>query len=295
MSIAIVYESCEWCNLYLRDALRARGMAVRDVNFETMTADDRTMEGVRLIVNRLYPSAYFRGNQAAYFSGLDLMASLHRRGIPQINSYTAMTYDFSKALVCRDLSAHGIPSPKIYCTSQKFDSTSIRYPCIIKPDRGGRAAFTEIAWHEDALRSICSSLPPVTFLFQEYIRPAAPYTLRVEVIDDRIFSVLRRTMDGSGISGLHRGSQIEEVPVIDRDLKELVLTTTRILDVRMGGVDVILSDQGPYVIDVNATSNFSRETVRLLGRNPLDPMADLIHQAYWRIISTASVHTVNSS
>lgn len=135
----------------------------------------------------------------------------------------------------------------------------------------------------------------MTFLFQEYIRPAAPYTLRVEVIDDRIFSVLRRTMDGSGISGLHRGSQIEEVPVIDRDLKELVLTTTRILDVRMGGVDVILSDQGPYVIDVNATSNFSRETVRLLGRNPLDPMADLIHQAYWRIISTASVHTVNSS
>jgi len=61
-----------------------------------------------------------------------------------------------------------------------------------------------------------------------------------------------------------------------------------VLNIKMGGIDVIVSDKGPSIIDVNATSNFSKAFVDYLQKNPLDKMGDLIIDEYLKIRESAS-------
>lgn len=289
MSIVILYESEEWSNQYLRDALIRRGLKVLFINPEEAPFPDNIPETTRLIINRLYPSAFFRGHNDSYFHGPEQLRQLSEQGFPMLNPYPAMTYDFSKALTGQKLTEHHIPVPQIYTVSSDFHPERIRYPCIIKPDCGGRAAFTSVHQEEASLLSIMKTLPPIKFLFQEYIAPAVPYTVRIEVIDGEVFSAVRRSVDENGLSGLHLGSDYEVLEELEPEYEELVLKAFEVLEVKMGGADVVIGKNGPVIIDVNATSNFSPQVIEVIGKNPLDKMADFIAEHYRRLPKSKSI------
>ena len=289
MSLSILYESREWSNLYLRDRLRSLGLDVRFLHFEDPALLPEHLAQTSLVVNRLYPSALQRGHERTHYQGVEFVRRLHEQGVPLLNSWTAMRHDFSKARTAATLTHHGIPTPKVYCRSGDRASCQLQYPLIVKPDCGGRASWTHVIRSERELTSLLPHLPPIDFIFQAYIESVQPWTLRVEVIGDKIFSILRRSIDGSGLSGLHLGSTYEEIPDLDPALAALIHRALRALDVRMGGVDVVLGADGPYLIDINATPNYSKQVIALLRRNPLDCMAELIHREYLSL--TASVDT----
>ena len=92
-------------------------------------------------------------------------------------------------------------------------------------------------------------------------------------------------MDESGISSYHRGAVYEHIYRLDTGISKLVLNTLNILNIKMGGIDVIVDNAGaPYIIDVNATSNFSKTFVDFLGKNPLDKMGELIIKEYLDVV-----------
>ncbi|NLK63876.1 MAG: hypothetical protein GX289_02150 [Tissierellia bacterium] len=94
-------------------------------------------------------------------------------------------------------------------------------------------------------------------------------------------------MDENGISSYHRGAVYEHVFELDKLIKHMVIDSLNILNIKMGGIDLIINDSGPYIIDVNATSNFSKEFVDFLQKNPLDKMGDLIIDEYLKIEEAA--------
>ena len=53
MSIAIIYESEEWSNIYLKDYLSKKGFDVLFINFEKSVFDAAFFSSVQLIVNKL--------------------------------------------------------------------------------------------------------------------------------------------------------------------------------------------------------------------------------------------------
>ena len=283
MAITIIFESDEWSNRYLRDYIAGKGYEVNFINFEEKDFDDNWLNGTDLVVNRIFPSSYFRNHKKTYFQGYELMNSLKTGEVPMINSYQAFLYDFDKALVCRGLAIHGINVPQVYCSSTEFLISSIKFPCIVKPNRGGRSTYTYVANNQKELEGIMKTLPAVEFIFQEYIKSIDNYTLRIEVIDRNVFSAVKRSMDESGISSYHRGAEYEHINILDDCISGLVIKVLEVLDIKMGGIDVIESENGPYIIDVNATSNYSKKFVDFLGKNPLDKMGDLIIDEYKKL------------
>jgi len=283
MAITIIFESDEWSNRYLRDYIAGKGYEINFINFEAEDFDDDWLENTDLVVNRIFPSSYFRDHKKTYFQGYELMDNLKARGIPMINSYQAFLYDFDKALVCNALAGQDIKVPQVYCSSKDFIIDGIKFPCIIKPNRGGRSTYTYVANNKKELENITKTLPEVEFIFQEYIKSIDNYTLRIEVIDGKVFSAVKRSMDESGISSYHRGAEYEHINILDDCISGLVIKVLEVLDIKMGGIDVIESENGPYIIDVNATSNYSKKFVDFLGKNPLDKMGDLIIDEYKKL------------
>lgn len=283
MAITIIFESEEWSNIYLRDYLAGKGYEVNFINFEGKGFTTDWLENTDLVVNRIFPSSYFRDHKKTYFEGYGLMAELKAKGVPMINSYQAFLYDFDKTLVCDSLAGHGINVPEVYCSSKEFLIDSIKFPCIVKPNRGGRSTYTYVAKNHTELKDIMKALPGVEFIFQEYIKSVDNYTIRIEVIDKKVFSAVRRSMDESGISSYHRGAEYEYIDSLDDSISSLVIKVLDVLDIKMGGIDVIESEKGPYIIDVNATSNYSKKFIDFLGKNPLDKMGDLIIEEYKKI------------
>jgi hypothetical protein len=58
MTIAILYESEEWSNIYLRDYIRDKGCEVMFVNFEKAVLNAAFFDSAALLVNRIFPSSY---------------------------------------------------------------------------------------------------------------------------------------------------------------------------------------------------------------------------------------------
>ena len=95
-------------------------------------------------------------------------------------------------------------------------------------------------------------------------------------------------MDENGISSYHRGAVYEKDFKLDKHIEDLVIDTLDILNIRMGGIDLIISNRGPNIVDVNATSNFSKEFVDFLQKKPLNKMGDLIINEYFKITKSVS-------
>lgn len=288
MTIAILYESEEWSNIYLRDYIRDKGCEVMFVNFEKAVLNAAFFDSAALLVNRIFPSSYFRGHLKTYFKGIDFLREINKKGIPMINSFEALMYDFDKRLVCNTLRDNKINTPEIYCTTKDFSLDKIKFPCIVKPNSGGRSRCTAKVENPDELLEFLKTLPPIEFIFQEYIKSIDNYTLRIEAINGEVFSAVKRSMDENGISSYHRGVVYEKDFKLDKHIEDLVIDTLDILNIRMGGIDLIISNRGPNIVDVNATSNFSKEFVDFLQKNPLNKMGDLIINEYFKITKSVS-------
>lgn len=139
------------------------------------------------------------------------------------------------------------------------------YPCIIKPNCGGRTTHTAV------LRSPAD---------------AGGFLTRIEVVDSRIALVVKRSVAASGLSSYHEGSTYELYPDCPAAVTDAVLEAARILDIQFGSFDVIEAAEGNFIIDANSVSNVSEDCTELFG---FDLMA-----AYARALA-ARYHTLRNA
>lgn len=296
--IAILYESDEWSNRYLRDALAENGITVLYIDFELAAEDlvggKEILSDVSLIVNRLFPSAFCRGHMKTYNNSRKQLSELKTSGIPMINSYAAFEYDFSKKLTGFRLSEMGIATPEIYLSSTNPIREplpvreKIKYPCIIKPDCGGRTTLTHILKSESDLRAIARKLPDIEFLFQEYIEPASNCIHRIEIFGpgdkSSNMAAFRRSIDREGLSAYSRGATYEKINEIDPVIIEIIRNIMLEMDLKVASFDLIQDKNGKYyVIDINATPNYAPSDIKTFGYNPLGEIATTIIEEYEKV------------
>lgn len=100
----------------------------------------------------------------------------------------------------------------------------------------------------EALRGLFAN-----FLVQEYIGEAAGADLRCFVVGDRVIAAMRRQAPaGEFRSNLHRGGTALGVKPTAAEI-EVAVRATKVLGLGIAGVDLIRSDRGPLVLEVNAS------------------------------------------
>ena len=156
MSIGILYESNEWSDYALRDNISDMGVETKLINMQ-QKIDEDTLLSCDLVISRIFASAVFRGHRFALDQMPYVIDLLNKSDIPMINPAEAHQYEISKKLQAEKLKEHGFPVPDIYgaftpalisANPPHILDFDIKYPCIIKPDCGGRTIYTFIAGNE---------------------------------------------------------------------------------------------------------------------------------------------------
>ena len=165
----------------------------------------------------------------------EVLDTIRESNIPMINSYEAHFYEINKLLTAQTIEKFGLPSPEIYDCFYSKDQPkyhSISYPCILKPNCGGRTTYTYIVYDEQELKDILSSIDVnIEFIVQRYIEPVKGYTTRIEVIDGECYSILKRTVAENGLAAYHLGSKYLEYDNCPEEIRQAAINTMKHLKI----------------------------------------------------------------
>jgi len=283
--VEILYESPEWSNLHLAELLEAKGVEVELIDLREgllHLGDDSPLD---LCINRVFPSAVMRGSAPSINLAQKYVLWLESKGRRVINPSQASFYDYDKAATYIKLSQLGVLVPQtLVCSSSQAlreGAEILGFPLILKHNLGGRAYKTKIflspsEWEEDLKRGMDFGTDHL-LLLQRYIPPLGDYTLRSEVVGGELICLLKRYVAEGGISSWSRGSRYEAIPHPAKEIVSLTLRVAKETAMEMGSLDLVQDEEGRiYVLEINATSNFTPEYVFLLGFDPVERMADYI-------------------
>jgi ribosomal protein S6--L-glutamate ligase len=188
---------------------------------------------------------------------ISVMEHMEVSGIKVINS----TYPFRRS---RDkyatqyvLQAAGIPIPKTFTTeslARAYETTKNMVPIIYKPILSsmgkGSIKFDDVDLAYNAFRTLDRLYHPL--IIQGYIdNPGRD--IRVFIIGDKcIGAVYKYVSKGHWKSNVAQGGKMVEEE-IDQEIIELGFKATKAMGLDYCGVDILESNEGPIVLEVNAS------------------------------------------
>ena len=275
--IGILYESNEWSDWKLGDELRALldPEEVRMINMEDADALQQAA-ACDLLISRVFASAAFRGHDRSHAAMDALIALVDEQGIELINPGRAHAFEIDKRLATETLSEAGLSVPDIIASgtpeallsSHAFDAWP--YPCIIKPNCGGRTTHTAVLHSIEEATEFLNNAPALEFIVENYLVAKGGFLTRIEVVDGSIALVVKRSVAANGLSSYHEGSTYEFYPECPQEVVDDVIKAADILGIQFGSFDVIEAQQGNFIIDANSVSNVSEDCTELFH---LDLMA----------------------
>ena len=276
--IGVLYESDEWSDHKLAAELvtalaDACGEDAPTVTMIDMTRGDCVERalGCDMLVSRVFASARFRGHDAALESMERLVDEAQARGIVMINEPRAHRYEISKVASTRALAEAGLMTPAIIAFG--------------KPDCGGRSTHMLLARDADEARRFVAQAPEMPFVVQDYVEPEFGYVTRIEVVDDELPLIAKRSIGEGGLSSYHAGSTYELYPDCPDGVRDAALRAARALGIGFGSFDVIETRHGAYFIDANSVSNVSEDCTELFGFDLMCAHARGMARRYHQIIS----------
>jgi [lysine-biosynthesis-protein LysW]---L-2-aminoadipate ligase len=189
--------------------------------------------------------------------------AMARWGIPTLNSADAVTVCDDKARASMVLEAAGIPSPKTYVAYSVGSAIeaceALGYPAVLKPVTGSWGRLLAKVNGPEQARAIIAqkaehgSFHHEIYYIQEFIEKPGR-DIRAYLIGDEIVAASYRRAD-HWITNAAKGA-VSAPCAVTPEMEELALTACRAVGARLAGVDLIETDEGLKVIEINTGGEF---------------------------------------
>ena len=126
-------------------------------------------------------------------------------------------------------------------------------PLVIKLMKGTHGLGVVLAKDQNTAEAVIEGFNSLRqrVLVQEFIKEASGSDLRALVVNGEVVaSMKRRALPGEFRSNLHRGATAIRVRLTKAE-EETALKATRILGLKVAGVDMLQSSRGPLILEVN--------------------------------------------
>ena len=180
---------------------------------------------------------------------LSLAGALDALGAMTLNPYPTTLQCRDRVVVNRILQAAGVPVPETFVA---VDVASLgrlleEGPLVLKPCRRAAGGSVQVVWDVDELQEIGRPGHPV--LAQRYHGPSGP-DRKLYCLGNQLFGVKRvwpaRTL----------AEKVGEPFTVTPELRDMVLRCRRALGIELFGLDIIVSDGQPFVVDVDPFPGF---------------------------------------
>ena len=128
-------------------------------------------------------------------------------------------------------------------------------PLIMKLLQGTQGQGIVLAETRKAAESVMSAFRQLDadIMVQEFIKESGGTDIRAFVVGDEVVASMKRIApEGEFRSNVHRGGTIEKVQLTSEE-KNMAVNASRILGLSIAGVDLMRSNRGPLILEVNSS------------------------------------------
>lgn len=152
-------------------------------------------------------------------------------------------------------------------------------PVIIKVARGTHGNGVVLAETRKAAKAVMQAfyVEGVNFLVQEFIEESAGTDIRAFVVNGKVIaSMKRQSLTDDFRSNLHQGGEGKAIKLTDEERKT-AQKAAKAMGLPIAGVDMMRSNRGPLVLEVNSSPGFGIEQVT--GHDVATKILDYVEQA----------------
>ncbi|MCT8339480.1 RimK family alpha-L-glutamate ligase [Flavobacteriaceae bacterium TK19130] len=212
---------------------------------------DEVVNDLHAVIPRIGASHTFYGaNVVRHFQSMNVFSTVKAHGILQ-------SRDKWRSFQVLAASKVAVPNTALVDYSD-YELQLKRFPSgpiIIKVLEGTHGHGVILAEsHEKALPIIETLLTgKQRFVVQEYIEESNGCDIRAIVVDGVVVAAMKRqSKDGDFRSNLHRGGSSSEIK-LSHDEERSAIRAAKALKLGVCGVDILQSERGPLVLEVNST------------------------------------------
>ena len=219
------------------------------------------------------PDLYFRQKQLSHYDavlprigasityyGTSVVRQFEEMGVFCANTANGISNSRDKLRSLQILSRHHIGIPRTTFVNDKKDVIPAiervgGAPVVIKLIEGTQGIGVLLAESLKAAESIIELLQSQKqdVLIQKFVAESKGKDIRAFVVGDRVVAAMRRVAQGQEFrSNVHRGGVAEAVDLPEA-YRETAVRSAQILGLRVAGVDMLESDTGPQVMEVNSS------------------------------------------
>ena len=194
------------------------------------------------------------------FYGCALLRQFHSIGTYCLNSDTAITQSRDKLYSSQLFSGNNIQIPITGFAKSPLDTKDLismvgGAPLVIKLLQSAQGKGVVSAETNKAAESVINAFKSLqaNILVQEFIKEAGGKDLRCFVVNGKVVASIERTAPkGEFRSNIHMGGMEKKVK-ISQEERRLALKAAKILNLAVAGVDIIRSNKGPLLLEVNSS------------------------------------------
>ena len=243
------------------------------------------------------PSVSYKGEELARFDavipriasymtnyGTAVVRQLEAQGVYTLSSSIAITRSRDKLRSMQLLAKAGVGIPKTVFSRNSTDIDDLiekigGTPAIIKLARGTHGNGVVLAETKKAAKSVLqafylSNEDGTNVLLQEFVKESAGVDIRTFVVGSRVVaSMKRQSLDDDFRSNLHKGGEGTPIKLTDEERK-IAVKAAKAMGLNVAGVDIMRSERGPLVLEVNSSPGFGIE--QITGRDVAGPIIEYV-------------------
>ncbi|TDK51725.1 30S ribosomal protein S6--L-glutamate ligase [Antarcticimicrobium luteum] len=266
LRIAVLSRENNYSTRRLVEAGEARGHSVEVI--------DTTR--CYMAINALAPEVHYDGKRLPRYDaviprigasvtqyGTAVIRQFETVGTYCVNGSAGITASRDKLHAHQVLARHKIGMPATTFAASPKDTGNLiglvgGAPLIVKLLESTQGKGVVLAETKKAAESVISAFRGLraNFLVQHFVKEAAGEDVRCLVIAGKVVAAMKRTgAEGDFRSNLHQGGTAT-VARISRPEREAAVRAARAFGLNMAGVDLLRSDDGPKVLEVNSSPGF---------------------------------------
>jgi ribosomal protein S6--L-glutamate ligase len=181
-------------------------------------------------------------------------------GIFTLNSAQSILQSRDKLFSLQLLIKNGLEIPTTGFANSPIDTEELielvgGAPLIIKLLEGTQGTGVVLAETTKAAESVINAMKSLkaNLLVQEFIKESNGSDLRCFVVDGKVIASMERiALPGEFRANVHRGARTKAIKITLEE-KRMVLKAVKTLGLIVAGVDIIRSNKGPLLLEVNSS------------------------------------------
>ncbi len=272
MNIAILSKGPgNYSTKRLKEEAEARGHHVRVINYAkcyitvergnpVIRYEGEELRDIDIIIPRIASSLTKYGSS--------IVRQFEMQNVPSVTSSIAIVRSRDKLRSMQILAKAGVGIPKTVFARDASDLDDVLEqvggaPVIIKVARGTHGNGVVLAETRKAGKAVMQAfyVEGVSFVVQEFVAESAGVDIRAFVVNGKVVaSMLRQSLDDDFRSNLHQGGQGIPVKLTDEE-RRTAQKAAKAMGLPVCGVDMMRSERGPLVLEVNSSPGFGIEKV----------------------------------